>query len=187
MCLENYLFWIDAQRGPNNLLSAEYKNYLLFSLLGTEGTMRFASNPLVCQLATASFEDSSAEVKRFFQPTVNVLHAHYDFTTHRQKDGETVAEYLCALRALLVSCNIASADEQRRALANQLVVGCRSRDTLQKLFVVGEPDFDHIYKIMEAEECATMDASVVYGGAASKFGVLSSHVIYTQAPTRKPA
>ncbi len=82
MRLENYLFWIDTQRGPINLLSAEHKNRLLFSLLGTEGTMRFASNPIVYQLATASFEDFSAEVKRFFQPTVNVLRAHYDFTMH---------------------------------------------------------------------------------------------------------
>ncbi len=129
MHLENYIFWINAQRDPVNLLPDEYKNRLLFSLLGTEGTLRFASNPFVCQLAIASFAEFSVEVQGFFQLTVNVLRAHYNFTTHWQKDGEMVAEYLCALCALLVSCNIASAGEQHRALANQLVVGCRSRDT----------------------------------------------------------
>ncbi len=98
-------------------------------------------------------------MKRFFQPCVNVLCADYDFTTHRQKESETVAEYLCVLRAILVNCSIVSADEQHCALANQLVVSCCNKDTLQKLFVVGEPDFDCIYKIMEAEERATMDAS----------------------------
>ncbi len=138
-------------------------------------------------VATATFDDFSAEVKKFFQPSVNVLRAHYDFTVHWQKEGETVAEYLCALRALLVDCNIVSADEQHRALANQLVVGCHSKDTLQKLFVVGEPDFDRVYKIMEAEERVTVDASVVHGGTASKFSALSSHSSQSHTTTCKPS
>ncbi len=40
-----------------------------------------------------------------------------------------------ALHALLVDCNIASPDEQWHALANQLVVGCRNRETSQKLLL----------------------------------------------------
>ncbi len=68
MHLGNYLFWINTQRGPINLLSDEYKNRLLYSLLGTEGTLHFASNPLVCQLATASFAEFSVEVQHFFNP-----------------------------------------------------------------------------------------------------------------------
>ncbi len=185
MHFENYIYWTNAQRGPNQLAS-EYKNRLLFSLLGSEGTNRFASNPFICQLATATFDDFSAEVKKFFQPSINVLRAHYDFTMRRQKDGETVAEYLSALWTLLVDCHIPSADEQHRAIANQLVVGCRDKATLQKLFVVGEPDFNHVYQIMEAEERMTMDASVVHGGAASKFGALSSHSPQSHATTHKP-
>ncbi|MCP4539177.1 MAG: hypothetical protein GY832_18730, partial [Chloroflexi bacterium] len=121
MRLENYIYWLNAQRGPTTQLASEYKNRLLFSLLGSEGTSRFASNPFICQLATATFENFSTEVKKFFQPLVNVLRAHYDFTVRRQNEGETVAEYLCALRTLLVDCHIPSADEQHRAIANQLV------------------------------------------------------------------
>ncbi|MCP4540776.1 MAG: hypothetical protein GY832_26865, partial [Chloroflexi bacterium] len=62
MRYDNYVYWIDAQRGPDHPLSDEYKTRLLFSLLGSEGTSRFASNPLVCQLATASFVEFSADV-----------------------------------------------------------------------------------------------------------------------------
>ncbi len=71
---------MNAQRGPTTQLASEYKNRLLFSLLGSEGMSHFANNPFVYQLATASFVDFSAEVKKFFQPSVNVLRAHYDFT-----------------------------------------------------------------------------------------------------------
>ncbi len=70
MRLENYIYWMNAQRGPTTQLASEYKNRLLFSLLGSEGTNRFASNPFVCHLATTSFTDFSAEVKKFFQPSV---------------------------------------------------------------------------------------------------------------------
>ncbi len=85
ICLKNYIYWVNAQCIPANQLASEYKNHLLFPLLGSEGTNHFACNPLVCQLATTTFADFLAEVKRFFQPCVNVLHAHYDFTTHWQK------------------------------------------------------------------------------------------------------
>ncbi len=53
------------------------------------------------------------------------------------------------------------------------------------MFVVSEPDFDHVYKTMEAEEHANMDASVVHGGAASRFDALSLHSLQSHAPTRK--
>ncbi len=35
---DNYIYWTDVQRGPINPLSDEYKNRLLFLLLGSEGT-----------------------------------------------------------------------------------------------------------------------------------------------------
>ncbi len=142
MRFENFIFWMNNQCRPANALPSKYKNRLLFSLLSAEGTARFASNPMACQLDMATFDAFSAEVKKYFQPCINTLRAHYDFTTRKQHEGKKVADYLCVLHALLVDCNIASPDEQRCALANQLVVGCRNRETLQKLFVIREPDFD---------------------------------------------
>ncbi len=43
--VENYVFWLDTQRGPANPLSGEYKNRLLFSLLGAEAITRFGTTP----------------------------------------------------------------------------------------------------------------------------------------------
>ncbi len=120
----------------------EYKNHLLLSLLGAEGTACFACNPMASQLDTATFNAFSAEVKKYFQPCIKTLRAHYNFMTRKQHEGEKVADYLCALHAVLVDCHITSLDEQRHALPNQLVVGCRNRETLQKLFVIRETDFD---------------------------------------------
>ncbi len=50
-----------------------------------------------------------------------------------KKKGETIAEYLCALHTLLVSCSIANADEQHCALANQLEVTLAQYSVAQTL------------------------------------------------------
>ncbi len=109
MRFENFIFWMNNQGGLVNALPSKYKNWLLFSLLGTA---HFATNPMASQLDTATFDGFSTEVKKYFQPCINTLRAHYDFTTRKQHKGEKVADYLCALCALLVNCNIASPDEQ---------------------------------------------------------------------------
>ncbi len=59
-------FWLDTQWGPTHLLTDQYKNRLLFSLLGAEATVRFGNNPLTDQLDTVTFAAFSGEVKRFF-------------------------------------------------------------------------------------------------------------------------
>ncbi len=59
-----------------------------------------------------TFDPFAAEVKKYFQPCVNTLRAHYEFTTRKRHEGEKVADYLCALRAVLVDCHITSPDEQ---------------------------------------------------------------------------
>ncbi len=72
-----------------------------------------------------------------------------------------MSEFLGALRAFLIDCQVQSADKQRRLLAHQIVLGCRSNDTLQKLFVIGEPDFDQMYNLMVAEDWAYADTAAV--------------------------
>ncbi len=62
------------------------------------------------------------------------------------------------------------AKEQRRVLAHQLVLGCHSWETLQELFVVGEPDLDHVYNLTEVEERAYADTAAVRGGGSMKLG-----------------
>ncbi len=50
---ENYMFWLNFDQTPTQKLNKEYKNWLLYSLLGAEGTLRFVNQPLVhCQAET---------------------------------------------------------------------------------------------------------------------------------------
>ncbi len=104
--VENYLYWLERHAAPNDPITNEDKNRLVYSLLGAEGTARFASNPSASRLGQDTFVDFSGAVRRFFQPQVNPLCAHFDFQRRHQLEGESAAEFLGALRTLLIDCDM---------------------------------------------------------------------------------
>ncbi len=59
-------------------------------------------------------------------------------------------------------------------MAKQLVLGCWSKDTLQKLLVMAELDADKLFKVMEAEERANVDTTVLHRALPSKLALVSS-------------
>ncbi len=102
MMLENYLYWLDRHASPMDPLNDEDNNWLVYTLLGPEGTSRFASNLMASRMGQASFVEFTEAVKTFFHPSVNPLHAHFDYLCRHQQEGETAAEFLVALRTLLI-------------------------------------------------------------------------------------
>ncbi len=137
---------------PTDPLMDEDKNRLVYSLLGSEGTARFASNPMASCMGQTSFANFSEAVKRFFHPTVNPLHAHFDFLRHHQQEDKTAIEFMGVLRTLLIDCDIRDAGEYQCMLHKQLVLGCQDKDTLHKLLAIAQLDPDWLFKVMEAEE-----------------------------------
>ncbi len=173
--VENYIACLDEQHDPTEaVLLDSYKNWLLYSLLGAEGIARFASHPMGSQLCAAMFASFSKAVREFFQPDVNPLRARFDLSLRKQQEGESAAEFLGALRTLLIDCEITDQGEYCRILAQQLAHGCRSQETLKKLLAVGEVDPDRLFKVMQDEERAGVDAAVMHRGALSKLGAVSS-------------
>ncbi len=122
---ENYLEWDAVHQ-----LDKEYRNRLLYSLLGAEGTQRFASQPLAQQLADSDHDAYAKAISEFFEELVNELHAEFNFQSCRQGPGEFVAEFLAALCTLLVDLKGNGTAAQERLLAKQLVFGCRDRSVM---------------------------------------------------------
>ncbi len=186
--MENYLYWLDRHAALNDPITNEDKNRLVYSLLGAEGTARFASNPSASRLSQDTIAEFSVAVKRFFQPPVNPLWAPFDFQHHHQQEGESAAKFLGALRTLLIDCDMQDAEEYQHALAKQLVLGCCNKDTLQKLLAMAELDLDRLYKVMEAEERANANASVLHHSSPSKVASVntvpsrSSKPLFAQVP-----
>ncbi|MCP4701720.1 MAG: hypothetical protein GY862_33410, partial [Gammaproteobacteria bacterium] len=55
--LENYMFSVDSQRTAAEKMTDEFKNRLLFSLLGNEAVASFACTPEALHIADTSFAD----------------------------------------------------------------------------------------------------------------------------------
>ncbi len=97
MQFENYVFSIDSQRTAWNKLSDEFKNRLLYSLLGMEGIASFACTPEAQNLGGTSFADFQKAVKAHFQPTTSPIHTYFDFQSRKQQEGETASQFCNAL------------------------------------------------------------------------------------------
>ncbi len=61
--LENYIFSVDSQHTAANRMMDEFKNRLVFSLLGSEGIASFACVPEVELIAETSFTTFFATAK----------------------------------------------------------------------------------------------------------------------------
>ncbi len=81
---ENYVFWLNLDRTDDQQLNKEYKNRLLYSLLGAEGTLRFANQPLAHHLPKTDHAVFTKAISDFFAEPVNELHAEFDFQNHLQ-------------------------------------------------------------------------------------------------------
>ncbi len=68
MTVENYLFWLRQHAVPNYPIMDKDQYRLVYSLLGAEGTVHFASNPTASRPGQATFAEFSEAVKRLIQP-----------------------------------------------------------------------------------------------------------------------
>lgn len=83
------------------------------------------------KLSDCTLEDLLKALREFYVPKKNVLSERYSFRARKQQNGETVAEYVAALKGLATTCEFGSTlDEQLR---DQLVYGITSKELRTKL------------------------------------------------------
>ncbi len=121
---ENNVLSVDSQRALADKMSDEFKNRLLFSLLGNEAISTFACTLEALSMHTTTFANFHKVAKAHFQPVTSPIHAYFDFQSRRQQEGETASQFQNVLHSLLVDCDVGSEEEQKRLLARQLVFGC---------------------------------------------------------------
>ncbi|KAI4904821.1 hypothetical protein NFI96_009209 [Prochilodus magdalenae] len=83
------------------------------------------------KLSDCTLEDLLKALREFYVPKKNVLSERYSFRVRKQQNGETVAEYVAALKGLATTCEFGEKlDEQLR---DQLVYGISSKELRTKL------------------------------------------------------
>ncbi len=131
----SYLTLVEAERGV--VLNNKTKNVLIFGLLGSEGLRQFGSNPIIAKmdetppLTHMAFQ---ATVRQRFYCSPSISRACLDFANRRQGSSESAADFLAALHKLAPECRF-PATYLNRAIAQQILVGCRSTKARERMLL----------------------------------------------------
>ncbi len=94
MQFENYVFSIDSQRTLAKKMSDEFKNHLLYLLLGTEGIASFACMPEGQDLTGTSFANFQKAVKTHFQPMTSPIHTFLTSSSENSTKASPQARFV---------------------------------------------------------------------------------------------
>lgn len=126
-------------------VEAEKKGVTLLSVVGAE-TYQIVRN--LCAPEKPSTQDYTAlvsKLKEYFKPRVNVVAERFRFHKRLQNPGESVGQYMNALRHLASSCNFGTFLDE--ALRDQFVCGLHSSEIQTRCLTETELTIGRAYTI----------------------------------------
>ena len=159
LTFESYLDIVDINQDPANPLQDREKKALLISHLGNEGLRSFGTTPEYRVFRDPQQQMTYLQLKdhviAHFRRAPSTFKARFDFTSRHQQEGESIKEYLLALRALVVDCgfeNIQPAEAMDEAIKTQLV--CFTTDSKARLELFsrqGPMTLEHVVAFFECQ------------------------------------
>ena len=159
--LEAFFYLTDCNLPDEKHLTERQKVAYIRSLLGAEGVRIVAAHPVSSRWETIKYDDFKKELKALFESTTNPVRAEFELRERRQEADESVNDYLTALRTLIADCDLNDNQYENRQLAMQLVIGCRSQQTQEKLLREQNIDLNNCFTIMKADETAQQAAAAI--------------------------
>ena len=140
----------------NDVADATKKRSILLTVCGAQTYKLLRSLVADGSVGTTSYERLVELLKQHFNPKPSVIVQRWHFNTRVQAPGESIANYIAALRALALHCDYG--DKLSEMLRDRLVCGVNHKGTRLKL--LGEPDltFDRAKKIAETVESTERDS-----------------------------
>ncbi len=160
-----YIQCVERNQDPNSPLQDIDRNVLLISHLGSEGLRSFSTTPDFAEYNDpanpTTYQRLKTMVQEHFRMTPSVFKARFDFVSRTQEPGESIAEYLVALRALLPDCafgRIPAAEFEDEQLKTQLI--CHTSDSRARLEIFARRDampLRDVVNFLTASEAASRD------------------------------
>jgi len=79
----------------------------------------------------STYDDIVKALREFHVPKKNVLSERYTFRARKQQNGESLSEYIAALKGLVATCEFGATLEEQ--LRDQVVYGISSKELRTKL------------------------------------------------------
>lgn len=110
------------------------------------------------------FEELVANLAEFYTPEPLEIAENFRFHQRKQKDGESVKDFVAALHKLSVHCNFGP--YLKTALRNQLVFGLSSHRGQSRLLESKDLTFDKAVQVATAMELSEKDSRQLQSGTA---------------------
>lgn len=118
-------------------------------------------------LEAKTYQQLKAKLSEHLKPTPLTIPSRFALHTRKQREGESVTDYMTAIRALAIPCAYSSV-VLKEVLKDVFVAGLRSRSILDRLFIEDDgADFDKLYKLAIAVEKAEESTQKVLGGTST--------------------
>lgn len=113
--------------------------------------------------ANETLDNILKKLSEHFKPKCIVIFERYRFYSRNQKQGESIADFLAAIRALAHTCNFG--DSLDDMLRDRLVMGLSNKETQHALLAESDLTLDRALEIATAREAATRDVQAMAGSA----------------------
>lgn len=129
-----------------------------------------------------SLEDIYRALERHYLPATVEIAERYKFFHRRQADGESVSDYVVALKRLAKTCNYGSHLES--ALRDQLVFGIKDKNCQKGLLCVDNLDFSTALKIAMSSEVVSKESQMMGQRTGDEFHEVSQVSGHSSSPVR---
>lgn len=160
-----------------NDVKVEKRVLALFSLVGgsTYTLLRGLTAPK--KLSEEQYKELVKLLKEHFNPNPFVIAERFRFHKREQRKGESIREYLAAIRKLSEHCEFGT--NLSDSLRDRLVCGLKSETIQRKLLSEATLTYETAVELVVAMETAHRDANELRGTS-------SVHKIYKQQKSSKP-
>ncbi|CAK1589460.1 unnamed protein product [Parnassius mnemosyne] len=142
-----------------NKISSELHVPTLITVMGAESYELLVSLCTPEKPTSKTFLELTKILENYLQPKPSELAERFKFRQRKQRDGESISEYVTDLKKMSKTCEFGSLLQE--SLRDQFVCGISSETIRQRLFAESKLDFGKAYQLAVSMEAAEKDAASV--------------------------
>ncbi|XP_049527417.1 uncharacterized protein LOC119457969 [Dermacentor silvarum] len=150
-----YRIRLEAYFEGNGITDAAKRRALLVSLLSDNVVRMLQGRLPTVSVNSQTYDEVVEYLEEHYNPQVNEIAASFSFFMRKQRDGESVREYIADLRRLAESCNFGNS--LHRMLRDRIVCGIRDDDARRCLLTRKKLTFEEAEEFAIASEKALGD------------------------------
>lgn len=145
-CIDTYFEHMKYLLDLNNYTDAKKKKSFLVTAIGLENFKTLINLVRPDKIEDKTFEELVAALTTHFKPKPNEISETFKFYRRKQRQDESIADYVIELKLLANSCNFG--DHRCRALRDGIVLGISSDEIRQRMLnFQGELKFEKAVEI----------------------------------------